>query len=117
MMTCDTPHLVDSIAFPGWSSSSVDGRNDSRRGEASATNPLEQLVQLRRSNDRLVVELKQARRRLGQAMEFAGDPKSGGNLAITLVVHTRKNHTRVLKQLRANRLQALELLAQLAVER
>lgn len=83
----------------------------------STTNPIEQMIQLRRSNDRLVDELKQARHRLSQAMEFARDQKSGGNLAISLVAHTRKNHTRVLKRLRANRFQALELLARLAVER
>ncbi len=52
-----------------------------RRSTAPAANPFERLIQITRSNDRLVAELGQARRRLGQAVAYASDPESRLDLA------------------------------------
>ncbi len=117
MMTSDTTCLDLDIAFTGSTRPISHQYPRPCEEQATATNPLERLIQLTRSNDRLVVQLKKARRRLGQAIEFASDPKSGGDLAISLVALAQKNQTRVLKQLRANRHEALELLAGLSAGR
>ena len=117
MMTSNSCCQNLDIAFTGSTYLAPRPPLSPRDDRATAMNPLERLIQLTQSNDRLVGQLKKARRRLGQAIAFASDPKSGGDLAISLVAHAQKNQTRVLKQLRANRLEALELLAGLSVSR
>ncbi len=114
-MIPDAICLNSNIAFTGSASSTSCPCFDPRDEQELATNPLERLIQLTQSNDRLVVQWKKARRRLGRAVEFASDPKSGSDLAISLVAHAQKHQTRVLKQLRANRHEALELLARISI--
>ena len=75
---------------------------------------LKRLVALTQSNDRLVADLATAQRRLAQAIDYASDSRSRASLGAALVVHARKKKTMVATQLRANRVEALALLAELA---
>ena len=113
MMTNGSVCEGNEIAFVGkstWESSQSPGR-------PAEINLLELLIELTRSNDRLVDELATAQQRLGQAIDYAGDSRSRAALGKALVVHARKRQMKVAAQLRANRAKALALLAELASSR
>ena len=78
-------------------------------------NPLARLVQLSQSNDRLLAQLEVARTRLDQAVDYASDPRSRIDLGAALVRLARRKCDRVLDQLRANRFDAVAVLAKLAL--
>ena len=98
------------IAFVG----KKDRQTSQTPDQTSGINVLERLIQLTRSNDRLVAELATAHHRLGQAIEYAGESRTRAVLGATLVEHARKKQAKVSAQLRANRIESLALLAKLA---
>ena len=85
--------------------------------EIRAVGPFERLIQITRSNDRLLIELAAAKRKLRQARDYQFDPDSHVALGNALVAHARKGQVRVLARLRENRLEALRLLASGSVGR
>ena len=80
----------------------------------TSPSPLERLVQITRSNDHLIAELEEARRRFDQAVAYAGDSRSRSALGKALILHAQEKQARVLAQLRSNRTEALTILAQRA---
>ncbi len=107
MTTLNTPATRDQFAFAG----SAAGRGRTGRVDHSGGNSLTRLIEITRSNDRLVVELAAAQHRFAQAIAYVADPKSRPQLAAALVAHARKKQTAVLDQLRLNRSEALRILA------
>ena len=110
MMTGGSVCAANKIAFVGKTSHESSRSQD----RAEEINLLELLIELTRSNDRLVDELATAQKRLGQAIDYAGDSRSRAELGKALVVHARKRQMKVAAQLRANRAEAFALLAELA---
>ncbi len=74
---------------------------------------LARLARLIRSNDRYLGELRGLRARLALAREFLADPASPAHLARAYHDRVRARQSRVLALLRANRIEALALLATL----
>lgn len=81
------------------------------RRDAAAVGPFERLVQITRSNDDLLGELAVARRRVARAEAYAVDPRSRGRLGRALVAHARERQAAILDRLRANRREAMAILA------
>lgn len=87
-----------------------------RRPSGRGPNALHRLIQITQSNDRLAAELAQSRRRLERALGYATDPKSSASLGVALVAHCQKQHNLLVEQLRANRSEALAILAGVAAD-
>ena len=87
------------------------GRSAPRPPAGPRPGPLERLIEITRSNDLLMVQLAEARRRVGQAERYAADPGSRGALAGALVANARRRRGEILDRLAANRAEALALLA------
>lgn len=82
-----------------------------------AANPLERLVQLMQSNDRLMAELGASRERIVQARAYLDQPGCNAGFGVTYLERCRSKHSGILAQLRANRIEALGLLDGNVVER
>lgn len=105
-------------AFAGSAAFREATRAGRSAGQASfADNPLEELIQLTRSNDDLLAQIKAARRRLGQALAYAADPEARHDLGTALVCLALRKQMRLESRLRANRSQGLTILAGMATSR
>lgn len=112
MMNDARSPLVSGFSLTGWRPAAIS--RDIPIGEGSARdhlNPLERLVRIAASNDRLAGELAKARHRVNQALAYASDPLSGRGLGAALVAHARKKQSEIFAQLRSNRSEALAILA------
>ncbi len=73
-------------------------------------NPLERLAQLIRSNDRLLDDLATSRQRIVAALTYLDKPGCNARFASAHLDRCRNRHAAILAQLRANRIEALDLL-------
>lgn len=73
--------------------------------------PLRRLVEIARSNDLLLAQLAEARRRTEQAEGFAADARARVALGSALVAHARRRRSEILVRLAANRREAVAILA------
>jgi hypothetical protein len=90
-------------------------------GEASGSSlappsTFERIVQLVQSNDRLFTERDALLAKLEQARGYLADPDSNRNFAQAYLNHLRLKHSSVVARLRANRLEARQILARLDAE-
>ena len=111
MITLNAISSVGNIAYPGWHFKNPDLGMAPPKAWKSSINLLERLIQITQSNDQLVIELTRARRRIARSLEYANDPNSGPSLTAALMAFARKKEAQVLDQVRANRFEALEILA------
>ncbi len=89
-------------------SAKVRRRPDDR---ADSGNPLERLVEIMRSNDRLMGELAASRERIDRARAYLDAPGSNARFGSAHLDRCRARHSAILAWLRANRIEALALLA------
>ena len=75
-----------------------------------ASNPLERLAQLVVSNDRLMDELVTSRTRIVAARAYLDNPGCHARFGSAHLERCRTKHSGILAQLRANRIEALQLL-------
>ncbi len=83
-----------------------------RRSEpvAPASNPLERLAQLVIANDRLIDELTRSRARIVAALTYLDEPGCHARFGSAHLERCRDRHAAILAELRANRIEALQLL-------
>jgi hypothetical protein len=74
-------------------------------------NPLERLAQLVHANDRLIDDLTSSRARIVAALTYLDKPDCNIAFGSAHLQRCRTRHARILAQLRANRIEALDLLA------
>ncbi len=90
---------------------------DSRPAAAGASlappDLFEQVVRLVQSNDRLFAERDALVAKLGRARTYLADPDCNRNFATAYLNHLKLKHSSVLALLRANRLQARQILDRL----
>lgn len=79
---------------------------------ASATNPLERLTQLVIANDRLMDELTTSRARIVSARAYLDRPGCNLSFGSAHLERCRGKHAGILAQLRANRIESLQLLGE-----
>jgi hypothetical protein len=77
------------------------------------SNLFEQVVRLVQSNDRLFAERDALVAKLGRARAYLAEPGCNRNFAIAHLKHLKLKHSCVLALLRANRLQARQILDRL----
>ena len=77
-----------------------------------ASNALERLAQLMISNDRLMDELVTSRARIIAAQAYLDKPGCNNRFGSAHLERSRAKHSAILTQLRANRIEALQLLGQ-----
>ncbi len=77
-----------------------------------ATNPLERLAQLMLSNERLMEDLATSRSRIASARGYLDGPDCHVRFGEAHLDRSRAKHSGILAQLRANRIEALHLLAE-----
>ncbi len=94
-----------------FGSSPVTLRVEGRATPTVAANPLERLAQIMRSNDRLMDELAVGRERVARARAYLDEPTCNARFGAAHLDRCRAKHAGVLAQLRANRIEALDLLA------
>jgi hypothetical protein len=82
------------------------------QGPPTAANPLERLAQLVNSNDRLMDELTTSRARIVSARNYLDRPGCNARFGKAHLERCRDRHSGILAQLRANRIEALRLLAE-----
>jgi hypothetical protein len=75
-----------------------------------AVNPLERLTQLLHSNDRLMAALASSRERIASARAYLDAPDCNRRFAEAHLDRARARHSSILARLRANRIEALEIL-------
>jgi hypothetical protein len=78
----------------------------------TATNALERLAQLVDANDRLMDELTTSRARIVAARNYLDRPGCNARFGMAHLERCRDRHSGILAQLRANRIEALSLLAE-----
>jgi hypothetical protein len=76
----------------------------------ASSNPLERLAQLVNANDRLIDDLASSRARIVAALVYLDKPDCNARLGSAHLHRCRKRHAGILAQLRANRIEALQLL-------
>ncbi len=100
---------MDGVSFSGPIGLVV--RGDRRTIERRGTNPLERLCQLTRSNDGLMADLAASRDRIDRAREYLDSPGANARFGSAHLERCRGKHSAILAGLRANRIEALALLA------
>ncbi|WP_435017772.1 hypothetical protein TA3x_005392 [Tundrisphaera sp. TA3] len=86
------------------------GRVDRPNRGRDAANPLERLVQLMHSNDRLAGELELARGRIVRARAALATPAGDTRVGALYLAVCKTKHRGILAQLRANRHEVNEIL-------
>jgi hypothetical protein len=84
----------------------------SRPTPAIAANPLERLSQLMNSNERLMDDLATSRLRISDARAYLDVPGCNVRFGEAHLERCRTRHSGILAQLRANRIEALQLLGE-----
>ena len=79
---------------------------------AIAANPLERLSQLMNSNEKLMAELATSRLRISDARAYLDAPGCNVRFGEAHLERCRARHSGILAQLRANRIEALQLLGE-----
>jgi hypothetical protein len=100
------PHSPSTMLNPPSSSCQCSGVEP-----AEPVNALERLAQLVVSNDQLIDELTCSRARIVSALTYLDQPGCNARFGSAHLERCRNRHSEILAQLRANRLEALELLA------
>ena len=115
-MTCPTPVI---FAYETMPTEPQDQPNPVRpRPEPPmptptiAANPLERLAQLMNSNERLMDELAASRLRISDARAYLDVPGCNVRFGEAHLERCRTRHSGILAQLRANRIEALQLLGE-----
>ncbi len=117
-MTCQQPAPV----VRGMDVLNSQDRDDSiehRRGHddgAKPANRLERLIQIMRSNERLMADLAASRERIDRARAYLDAPGSNARFGSAHLDRCRGKHSAILAGLRANRIEALDLLARTGSE-
>jgi hypothetical protein len=81
-----------------------------RPSPRAASNPLERLIQIMQSNDRLMEELAASRDRIARARAYLDEPGRNARMGSAHLERCRVKHSGILARLRANRVEALGLL-------
>ncbi|WP_435009342.1 hypothetical protein P12x_000594 [Tundrisphaera lichenicola] len=115
-MTCPTPVAVAYLSpfenAPAPMVPTLAHQEPKKAVPPIASNPLERLAQLMLSNDRLMDELSASRTRITDARSNLDSPGSNSRFGEAHLDRCRSRHSRILAQLRANRIEALQLLGE-----
>jgi hypothetical protein len=115
-MTCPTPvSFVYEIMPTEPQIQPAPGRprhEKSKLTPAVASNPLERLAQLMNSNERLMDELATSRLRISDARAALDVPGCNVRFGEAHLERSRIKHSGILAQLRANRIESLQLLGE-----
>jgi hypothetical protein len=103
-----SPFATHAIATP-----SVSHPSDVAGASLAPPNLFEQIVRLVQSNERLFAERDALVAKLGRARAHLAEPGCNRNFAMAHLKHLKLKHSSVLALLRANRLQARQILDRL----